>query len=158
MGPLRLHASYTREQIMLALGESSFEQRTEFREGVRFLKERGIYLFLADVEKDERLFSPSTMYEDYAISASLFHWQSQSTTSAESPTGQNFIHHAERGIRPMLFLRRSKRSEEGVSMPYVFLGPLHYVSHRGSRPMSIRWRLERPMPAEVLRWAQRALI
>ncbi len=158
MGPLRLHASYTREQIMLALGESSFEQRTEFREGVRFLKERGIYLFLADVEKDERLFSPSTMYEDYAISASLFHWQSQSTTSAESPTGQNFIHHAERGIRPMLFLRRRKRSEEGVSMPYVFLGPLHYVSHRGSRPMSIRWRLERPMPAEVLRWAQRALI
>lgn len=158
MGPLRLHASYTREQIMLALGESSFEKRARFQEGVRFLQERGIYLFLADIEKDERRFSPSTMYEDYAISDTLFHWQSQSTTSAESPTGQNFIHHAQRGLRPMLFLRRSQYSEEGVSQPYVFLGPLHYVNHEGSRPMSIRWRLERPMPAEVLRWARRVLI
>lgn len=31
--------------------------------------------------------------------------------------------------------------------PFVFLGPLHYVSHTGSRPMSIYWDLEHPMPA-----------
>lgn len=158
MGALRLHAAYTREQVMLALGVSRFESRTLFQEGVYFLKERNIYLFLADIEKDERLFSPTTMYEDYAISETLFHWQSQSKTADKSPTGQNFIHHEERGIRPMLFLRRCRRNAQGLTEPYVFLGPLHYVSHEGSRPMSIRWRLERPMPAEVLRWAQRVLI
>jgi hypothetical protein len=33
------------------------------------------------------------MYDDYAINSTLFHWQSQSTTSVDSPTGQRYIHH-----------------------------------------------------------------
>lgn len=45
---------------------------------------------------------------DYSISESLFHWQSQSTTSEESPTGRRYIHHRERGSRVLLFVREHK--------------------------------------------------
>ena len=33
------------------------------------------------MNKSEKDFSPSTMYEDYAINDKLFHWQSQSQDS-----------------------------------------------------------------------------
>lgn len=31
----------------------------------------------------------------------------------------------------------------------TFLGPAHYVSHAGDRPIAITWRLDRPMPADL---------
>jgi hypothetical protein len=34
----------------------------------------------------EPLFSPTTRYRDLALGPSLFHWLSQSTTTAASPT------------------------------------------------------------------------
>ena len=42
------------------------------------------------------------MYNDYSINENLFHWQSQSTTAADSPTGQRYIHHQERGSKVLL--------------------------------------------------------
>ena len=47
------------------------------------------------------------MYRDYAISHDPFHWESQSTTSAASPTGQRYIHHADLGSRICLFVREA---------------------------------------------------
>jgi len=32
-------------------------------------------------------------------------------------------------------------------MPYHFLGPVAYQSHKGAKPMSIIWELENSMPA-----------
>jgi hypothetical protein len=78
------------------------------------------------------LFSPSTRYRDLALGPSLFHWESQSTTTAASPTGQRTIHHEARGSRVLLLVREHRRE--------------------GERPMAIRWRLERPIPAG---WMQR---
>ncbi|MBQ4614142.1 MAG: DUF3427 domain-containing protein [Akkermansia sp.] len=96
------------------------------------------------------------MYDDYAISDTLFHWQSQSTTTPQSNTGQNFIHHAERNITIMLFIRKRKKTESGVSSPYTFMGPVQYVSHSGARPMSIKWRLEHAIPAHIMAWSMKA--
>ena len=89
------------------------------------------------------------MYEDYAINESLFHWQSQSTTSADSPTGQRYINHRREGSHVLLFVREYKMINN-VTQPYVFLGKANYVSHSGSRPLSIVWRLEEPMPATLV--------
>ena len=114
-----------------------------------------MYVFFADIDKNEDEFSPTTMYDDYAISESLFHWQSQSTTTPHSPTGQNFIHHQEREYTIMLFVRKRKKTSLGVNVPYVFLGPVRYVSHEGARPMSIKWRMHHEIPAHVLSWAKR---
>ena len=39
-------------------------------------------------------------------------------------------------------------------MPYTFLGPADYVSHKGERPISFVWKLRRPMPADFFRQAK----
>jgi hypothetical protein len=37
-----------------------------------------------------------------------------------------------------------------VTLPFLCLGFADYVSHEGERPMAIRWRLEREIPAAWL--------
>jgi hypothetical protein len=101
----------------------------------------------------ETLFSPSTRYRDLALGQSLFHWESQSTTTAASPTGQRYIHHAARGSRVLLFVREQRKQDGrpgGHTEPFVCLGFATYESHEGERPMAIRWRLERQIPAAWL--------
>jgi hypothetical protein len=56
-------------------------------------------LLFITLRKSEALFSPSTRYRDLALGPALFHWESQSTTTAASATGQRTIHHASRGSR-----------------------------------------------------------
>ena len=149
-GPLAVHAEYTRDEILVVLGHWDMDRRPDVREGLLHLRERRVDVFFVTLEKTEDAYSPTTMYEDYAISDRLFHWQSQSTTSAESPTGRRYIDHREQGYTPLLFVREHKYLAGGLASPYAFLGPARYVSHEGSRPMSIVWRLETPMPARLL--------
>ncbi len=96
--------------------------------------------------QSEALFSPSTRYRDLALGPSLFHWESQSTTTASSATGQRYIHHESRGSRVLLFVREQRR-QGTVTEPFVCLGFARDESHEGERPMAIRWRLEREIPA-----------
>jgi hypothetical protein len=105
-------------------------------------------LFFITLYKSEKDYSPMTMYEDYAISDTLFHWQSQSTTSDTSPTGQRYIHHRKTGNRILLFVREHKQ-ENDFTAPYDFLGPANYIKHESSRPMNITWELGNPMPAHL---------
>lgn len=105
------------------------------------------------LEKSERDYSPSTLYKDYAISPTLFHWESQSLTTQRSPTGQRYIKHRELGGQILLFVRARKK-QDGLTMPYTFLGPLDYVSHKGERPIAFTWKLQRPMPADFFRAAK----
>jgi hypothetical protein len=46
----------------------------------------------------------------------------------------------------LLFLRVQRR-QGTVTEPFVCLGFATYESHEGERPMAIRWRLEREIPA-----------
>lgn len=46
------------------------------------------------------------MYRVYAISPDLFHWESQSTTSVQSPTGQRYLNL--RNPMPDDFFREAK--------------------------------------------------
>ena len=149
-GPLAVHAEYTRDEILAALGHWEMNKRPECREGVLHLAKQKIDAFFITLHKTEDAYSPTTMYEDYAISDRLFHWQSQSTTSDTSPTGRRYINHRQEGYTPLLFVRENKSLTGGLASPYAFLGPARYVSHEGSRPMSIEWQLDTPMPARLL--------
>ena len=73
-----------------------------------------------------------------------------------SGPGQLYIHHAERGGRTLLFVREFKQDALGTS-PYTFLGQAAYVRHTGSKPMSIVWKLEKPIPAKYLKQVQQAM-
>ena len=152
--PLALHASYSRDEVMAAFAHMREGRLIQPREGVVFHKPTRCNLLFVTLRKSEKDYSPSTMYNDYAISAEHFHWQSQSTTRSGADKGKRHSAHMALGITPLLFMRESRKSENGAAMPYLFLGPVEYVSHEGERPMSILWRLHMPMPADYLRLAR----
>jgi superfamily II DNA or RNA helicase/HKD family nuclease len=154
--PLVIHERYTRDEILSAIGDIGAGRSSEWREGVRYSRDLRTDIFAFTLEKSERRFTPSTMYRDYALSPTLFHWESQSTTSAESPTGQRYRNHVEMGSAVWLFVRESSE-RGGVTLPFLFAGPATYVSHTGSRPMAITWRLDYPLPADLYQLARAAV-
>lgn len=145
--PLKVHARYTRDQILAAFGFSSFGKKASNREGVAENKDLNTELLFVDLVKSEEDFSPTTMYEDYAISETLFHWQSQNQTRSDRGKGPTYIDHKNKGKHILLFVREKAKDEYGNTMGYVFLGEADYVEHYGSKPMSITWQLRIPMPA-----------
>ncbi|MGI6733272.1 MAG: DUF3427 domain-containing protein [Anaerovoracaceae bacterium] len=145
--PLDLHCNYTRDQIFGAL---DYLNTGAIRQGVKWLPEKNLDVFINTLNKVESRYSPTTMYKDYSINEHLFHWQSQSTTGENSPTGQRYIHHKERGSKILLFVREYETDLAGTA-PFTFLGLANYVQHSGSKPMNILWHLERPIPAKYLK-------
>jgi superfamily II DNA or RNA helicase len=149
--PLELHAAYTRDEIMAGLGYWTIDNQPEMREGVLHMPKLITDIFLFTLHKSERDYSPTTMYQDYAINDRLIHWQSQSRTSDTSPTGQRYIKHRQNDHTILLFAREYKKSNTGLACPYYFLGAADYISHEGSRPISIQWQLRDPLPAKLHR-------
>ncbi len=146
--PLELHCSYTRDQLLAALDVA---RPGTVREGVKWIAGKKIDVFMVTLNKSDREYSKTTLYKDYSISSTLFHWQSQSTTSETSETGQRYINHKQRGSRVLLFVRDQKTdSLSGRAQAYTFLGEASYVSHKGSHPMSIIWKLDHAIPARFL--------
>ena len=103
-------------------------------------------IFYVTLEKDPKHFTPTTLYNDYPISPTRFHWESQGVTRAESDTGRRY-QATSASWRKLLFVRQSKETATGVTAPYLFLGPVRYMSHESEKPMQITWELERAMPA-----------
>lgn len=151
--PLSIHARHTMDDVLTAFGILDFDKAAWKQTGVIRDERTNSDLLFVTLEKSEREYSPSTLYKDYAISPVLFHWESQSTTTQQSPTGQRYIHHRDRKGNILLFVRPRKK-RDGRTMAYTFLGPLDYVSHKGERPISFVWRLQRPMPADFFREAK----
>jgi hypothetical protein len=143
--PLLVHARYQREEVLAALDYVSLQRRpNSFQQGVLYVRELNVDAFFVTLKKSEAAFSPTTMYRDYPISPTLFHWESQSTTSIGSKTGQRYINGTS---HILLFVREEQKDEFGTS-PYLFLGQARYVEHRGEKPISITWRLEHAMPTD----------
>ena len=116
-------------------------------------------VFFVTLNKADKDYSPTTMYNDYSINENLFHWQSQSTTAESSATGQRYIHHREKGSRVLLFVREFKAdSRFGGAAAYTYLGTVNYVRHEGSRPMNITWKLDRPIPARFLKKTNKLIV
>ena len=154
--PLDLHCTYTRDQLLVAL---DFLKPVTVREGVKWLPEKHLDVFFVTLNKADKDYSPTTMYHDYSINENLFHWQSQSTTAADSPTGQRYIHHRERGSKVLLFVREFKADRiTGGAAAYTFLGTANYVKHNGSKPMNITWKLDSPIPAKFLKKTNKLVV
>lgn len=156
--PLSVHASYSREEILPALGQADIGGFVpgHFQEGVRWCESIKTDALLITLEKDEKDFSPQTRYHDYALSETLFHWESQNRTGEMSPTGLRYQHHAAQGSHVLLFVRRYKSTDIGGAQPWILLGPAEYVTHKGSKPMAITWQLKHPLPADVWTYASAA--
>ena len=140
--PLHVHARYQREEILAAL---DFPRTpNSFREGVWYSQDLNVDALFVTLKKSESDYSPTTMYRDYPISPTLFHWESQSTTSVLSPTGRRYLS----GKSTVLLFAREEQKDEFGTSPYLFLGPVEYVSHTGDRPIALTWRLQHALPMD----------
>ncbi len=153
---LNNHCTYTRDQALAAVGYWDYHARKEMREGVLYIKDKKIHMFFINLNKSEKDFSPTTMYKDYAINETLFHWQSQSTTSITSKTGRAYINQEKNGEKIVLFVRENKNNKYGAT-PYTCLGTATFVRASGEKPINIVWQLEKEMPAWMYSIASQAI-
>ena len=156
--PIELHCRYTLDQILSGFGYHTFTKKVPTQQGVINLKEKKTLLLFITLNKREKDYSPTTAYNDYSINEELFHWQSQSTTDEDSALGQLYINSTNEGYRVLLFVRNNKQQENGVTPPYYFLGDAIYVSHEGSRPMSIIWKLNNKIPSFLIQQTNKLLM
>jgi superfamily II DNA or RNA helicase len=147
--PIHSHATYMRYEVLGAYGQISNGSIRESREGPLWSEAHQTDFFFVTLNKTDEDYTPTTRYDDYPISPTLFHWESQSGTSTASPTGQRFINHVALGSRVILFVRENNDDGRGESAPFVCLGPARHVSHKSDRPMQIIWELDRPMPPAI---------
>jgi superfamily II DNA or RNA helicase len=142
--PLRIHAQYTRHEILAACGVTKGVDTPSWREGLYFARELPADLFVFTLDKTSGSFSPTTRYRDYAISRDLIHWESQSTTRTDSNTGRRYQNHVAMGSQIFLFARHGTDDRA-----FYFLGPATYVKHEAEMPMAITWRLSHPLPGDL---------
>lgn len=142
--PLCLHAAYGVREILTAVGWLTAARRTPFQAGVLALHERKVELLFVTLDKREG-YHEKIAYHDYAISAERFHWQSQNSAGPETSAGRRYLESPGNGWRFQLFVRTAK------GQPYRACGPVTLEQAEGSKPMSIHWRLEVPLPGPLFR-------
>jgi len=155
--PLQVHCKYTTSQIMAAFDYYNEEKTPAFREGVKHFEDKNVDIFFITLNKSDKEFSPSTLYDDYAINERLFHWQTQSRVSETSETAKRYIQHRYRKHQIALFVREYKK-ENGYTSPFVFLGTADYVKHSGNKPMSFIWKLREEMPSYLVPRANKNIL
>jgi hypothetical protein len=142
--PLQIHARYSRLEILAALGMGKGAKIAPWQSGVYEATAANAELLAFTLDKSSGGFSPTTRYRDYAISRNLIHWESQSTTRADGPTGLRYRNHERDGRSIMLFSRL-----HADDRAFWFLGPATYRSHVGERPMAITWELQHPLSGDL---------
>jgi superfamily II DNA or RNA helicase/HKD family nuclease len=143
--PLRVHARYSLDEIMAAYDVRQKQRNRIYRprgQGVYFHEPSATDLLFVTLEKTESEYSPTTMYEDYPLSPTEFHWESQNGTAPHTPVGRRYL---DPESRVLLFARERRKDARGETLPYTFLGRARCERAEGERPMRIVWRLDRPM-------------
>jgi len=151
--PLLVHARYTRDEIMAAFSIIWNGKVAAPQKGVVWDEPSRCKVLLVTITKDERDYSPTTLYKDYAISRDRFHWQSQNDTRQDSDAGRRILHHEQQVVTPLLFIRPTKKDDRGHTTPYTFAGRVTLIVAEGERPINIEWQLEHAMPPDLFKIA-----
>ena len=141
-GPRALHAaSRSSPRSASATGAKI----AAWQSGVYEAKDANAELLAFTLDKSSGSFSPTTRYRDYAISRTLIHWESQSITRADSPTGLRYRNHERDGRAIMLFTRL--RADDRA---FWFLGPATLPRPRSaSSPWPSPGSLHHPLPGDL---------
>ena len=146
---IKVHSRYSREQILAGFGASTFSKKSSAREGVVVIKESNVELLFVTLDKCEKKYSPTTLYHDFAISQTKFHWQTQNSARPDRGRGLSYVQQKELGKVVVLFVREKNTDENRRTMGFVNFGEVEYINHSGSQPMNITWRLKAPMPNQM---------
>jgi len=143
--PLQIHGRYSRIEILAAMGLGGEQAKiAAWQSGVYEAKPAHAELLAFTLDKSSGGFSPTTRYRDYAVSRTLIHWESQSITREDSPTGLRYRNHERDGRTILLFTRLHAHDRA-----FWFLGPATYRGHVGEKPMAITWELDVPLPGDL---------
>ncbi len=148
---LELYGCYTREEIFTLVGRQTEDvQMKGIAAGVFNLPEHNAVLLFVTLNKSEKDFSPSTLYNDYVINENYFHWQSQNTDAHNNDGGKRYIQQLKNGTKIILFVREEKTDGYGITCPYHCFGYVKYVESSGDKPMNVKWELNEPAMPQYL--------
>ena len=149
---MELYGCYTREEIFTLVGKQ--DENTAMKgsvPGVFNLKEHNATLLFVTLNKSDKDFSPSTLYDDYVINENFFHWQSQNTDAHTNSGGKRYVDQAKTRNKILLFVREEKRDGFGNTCPFHCFGFVDYVSSHGNRPMNVTWKLKEAVMPQYLK-------
>ncbi|MGB8929890.1 MAG: DUF3427 domain-containing protein [Anaeromyxobacteraceae bacterium] len=152
--PLVLHGQYRDMELSVAFDAVTKKDGMyrHFYTGVEPVANGRYELLLVTLDKGD-VKHEHLQYADFPLGESLFQWQSQSGTRADSEDGLRHLRPAEMGVTPLLFVREAKKDARGVTSAFRYLGPVQPHAHRGERPITIEWKLGTPLlPEWVRRW------
>lgn len=144
---LELYGCYSADEVHLMFED--IIRRGEIH-GTQYLHEKKVALVFVSTNKSDKDYSPSTLYQDYAISERQFHWQSQHDVRIQSNDGQRIIHQQDNGWKYLLFVRDRKRDEFDFTNAYYFLGEMEYESSHGECPINVIWNMKHDIPGNIL--------
>lgn len=148
---IELYGCYSADEIHLLLENKLGRWQVL---GTQYNTERKFAMVFVTINKSDKEYSPSTRYEDYAISANQFHWQSMNGVRIDSEEGQRIIQQPNNGWKYILFVRDAKRDEYGNTNGYYCLGLVDYDSSMGERPMNVVWNMQHSIPGFILETAK----
>jgi superfamily II DNA or RNA helicase/HKD family nuclease len=141
--PLALHRHYSRREILAAVGYMQPGEKIIAHQGGILKLDGQRELLFVTLDKSGKGYSPTTRYRDFAISPTLFHWETQGAASVTRDSGKRYVESPGNGSTFFLFVR-PKPGEA-----FAFLGPVEYQTHQGDRPIGITWTLQFAMPANL---------
>ncbi len=139
--PYCLHSSYTRDEIVAPFRDNP----ASMRQGTFYVQDLGLDVPIVTLRKSEQDYSPTTRYRDFFTEPDRLHWESQSTTTVDSPTGRRLI----QGIGRHLFFVRENKVEEGRTSPFLCAGFASPVASEGEKPIRLVWKLEHAIPDHI---------
>lgn len=143
---LELFRRYSREQIPRLFSES-FNPAIWNAGFVAIPTDSPKHLCLL-VTLDKGSMASEFKYGDRFLAPDLFQWQSQNRTKRASKHGRLISEHEAHAIQVHLFVREEKK-RTNLAAPFVYCGPLRFAEWEGDAPITVRWRLETPIPRRL---------
>ena len=148
---LEQYGNYTREEVFAIFGRQTEDRKMQGSvAGVFNIEELNTELFFVTLNKSDKDFSASTMYDDYVVSEMQFHWKSQNIDTHQG-RGRRFVEQAKNKKKFLLFVRENKHDGFGNTCPFYCFGLIDYMSSRDDKPMSIDWRMHHPILPQFVR-------
>ena len=140
--PLVEYKNYSRVELQYLL--QSTAEKGSWRAGYS-VANKDICLFIT-LNKDENL-EEHLKYDNFFKGQDIVQWISQNKTSHDSPIGELYVKHIEKGYKVHIFLRKYSVFL-GKAMDFTYVGQGNYYSSHGDKPMYILWKLHNKIPEE----------
>ena len=148
---LEQYGCYTREEVFAIFGRQTADKKMNGSvTGAFNIDELNTELFFVTLNKSEKDFSPSTMYDDYVVSEYQFHWKSKNSDTHQGK-GKRYVQQAINKRKFILFVRENKQDGFGNTCPFYCFGLVDYISSRDDKPMSIDWRMHQPILPQFIK-------